>query len=82
MHCLYSESKSRPTLNKTQVQFASTMHNFGTVGSEVSRLKWMFGRNYQDDAYSASTFNGEWTASYAVIMKNNRLMNPIAVEKD
>jgi hypothetical protein len=40
------------------------MHNFGTVGSEVSRLKWMFGRNYQD-AYSASTFNGEWTASYA-----------------
>jgi hypothetical protein len=41
-----------------------------------------FGRNYQDDAYSASTFNGEWTASYAVIMKNNRLMNPIAVEKD
>jgi hypothetical protein len=58
------------------------MHNFGTVGSEVSRLKWMFGRNYQDDAYSASTFNGEWTASYAVIMKNNRLMNPIAVEKE
>jgi hypothetical protein len=48
-------------LNKTQVQFASTMHNFGTVGSEVSRLKWMFGRNYQDDATAQvlSTENGQ-----------------------
>lgn len=68
-------------LNKVQVQFAETMHNFGTVGSEVSRLKWMFGRNYQDDAYSASTFNGDWTAAYAVIFKNNSIMNPIAEEK-
>lgn len=68
-------------LNKVQVQFASTMHNFGTIGSEVSRLKWMFGRNYQDDAYSASTFNADWTDAYSVILKNNRLMNPIAAEK-
>ncbi|RDI58434.1 SusD/RagB family nutrient-binding outer membrane lipoprotein [Flavobacterium glaciei] len=68
-------------LNKVQVQFAGTMQNFGTVGSEVSRLKWMFGRNYQDDAYSASTFNGDWTSSYAVILKNNRIMNPIAAER-
>jgi hypothetical protein len=68
-------------LNQAQVQFARTMHNFGTVGSEVSRLKYMFGRNYQDDAYSASTFNGDWANSYAVILKNNSIMNPLATER-
>jgi hypothetical protein len=68
-------------LNKTQLQFASTMHEFGTVGSEVSRLKYMFGRNYKDRAYSASTFNGDWESAYAVILKNNQLMDPIAKEK-
>lgn len=68
-------------LNKTQTQFAATMHEFGTVGSEVSRLKWMFGRNYRDDAYSPSTFNADWEDAYAVIMQNNRLMQPIAEEK-
>lgn len=67
-------------LNKTQAQFAETMQSFGTVGSEVSRLKWMFGRNYRDDAYSATTFNDQWEESYAVILKNNRLMTPLAEE--
>lgn len=68
-------------LNKIQTQFASTMHEFGTVGSEVSRLKWMFGRNYQDDAYSASTFNGDWENSYQVILKNIQVMTPLAEAK-
>lgn len=68
-------------LNKIQTQFASTMQGFGTVGSEVSRLKWMFGRNYQDDAYSASTFNGDWEDSYQVILKNIQVMTPLAEAK-
>ena len=68
-------------LNRIQTQFASTMHEFGTVGSEVSRLKWMFGRNYQDDAYSATTFNGDWEDSYQVILKNIRVMTPLAEAK-
>lgn len=68
-------------LNKVQLQFAETMQSFGTVGSEVSRLKYMFGRSYQDDAYSASTFNGDWENSYAVILKNIRVLAPIAEQK-
>ena len=68
-------------LNKAQVQFAETIHEFGTVGSEVSRLKWMYGRNYQDDAYSASTFNGGWEDAYTEVIKNIRVMTPIAEEK-
>ena len=78
-----SESAANPDLllNKIQTQFGSTMHEFGTVGSEVSRLKWMFGRNYQDDAYSASTFNGDWENSYQVILKNIQVMTPLAEAK-
>ena len=38
-------------LNKVQTEFAGAMQSFGTVGAEVSRLKYMFGRSYQDDAY-------------------------------
>ena len=68
-------------LNKIQTQFARTMHEFGTVGSEVSRLKYMFGRNYQDDAYSASTFNADWEDSYQVILKNIQVMTPLAEAK-
>lgn len=68
-------------LNKVQTEFAGAMQSFGTVGAEVSRLKYMFGRSYQDDAYSASTFNGTWASAYAVILKNNRLIAPIAEEK-
>jgi hypothetical protein len=40
----------------------------------------MFGRDYQN-AYSASFFNTEWEYSYRSILKNIRLMNPIAEEK-
>lgn len=76
-----SEANVDLLLNGVQTQFASTMQGFGTVGSEVSRLKWMFGRNYQDDAYSASTFNGDWEDSYQVILKNIRVLTPIAEAK-
>jgi hypothetical protein len=76
-----SEANVDLLLNSVQTQFASTMQGFGTVGSEVSRLKWMFGRNYQDDAYSASTFNGDWENSYQVILKNIRVLTPIAEAK-
>jgi hypothetical protein len=68
-------------LNKIQVQFARTMHEFGTVGSEVSRLKYMFGRDYLNRAYSATTFNAEWENSYSVVLKNINIMNSIALPK-
>lgn len=76
-----SQADPNLLLNKIQIQFASTIQEFGTIGSEVSRLKYMFGRNYQDDAYSASTFNGQWGDSYQVILKNIQVMTPLAEAK-
>jgi hypothetical protein len=67
-------------LNGVQVNFAQAMQDFGTTGAEVSRLKWMFGRNYLN-AYSAASFNASWRLSYRAILKNLQVMNPIAVEK-
>jgi hypothetical protein len=67
-------------LNGVQLKFAQTMQYFGNSGAEVTRLKYMFGRDYQN-AYSASFFNTEWEYSYRSILKNVRLMNPIAEAK-
>ncbi len=67
-------------LNGVQLKFAQTMQFFGNSGAEVTRLKYMFGRDYQN-AYSASFFNTEWEYSYRSILKNIRLMNPIAEQK-
>lgn len=67
-------------LNGVQLKFAQTMQYFGNSGAEVTRLKYMFGRDYQN-AYSASFFNTEWEYSYRSILKNIRLMNPIAEGK-
>jgi hypothetical protein len=76
-------SASNPDLlvNEMQTEFAESIQEFGNVGGELSRIRYMFGRNYRDDAYSASTFNEEWTDSYSVILKNARLLEPIAAEK-
>ncbi len=75
-------SASNPDLllNGVQLKFANTMQYFGNSGAEVTRLKYMFGRDYQN-AYSASFFNTEWEFSYRSILKNIRLMQPIAEEK-
>jgi hypothetical protein len=75
-------SASNPDLllNGVQLKFAQTIQYFGNSGAEVTRLKYMFGRDYQN-AYSASFFNTEWEYSYRSILKNIRLMNPIAEEK-
>ncbi|RTY71355.1 SusD/RagB family nutrient-binding outer membrane lipoprotein [Flavobacterium sp. LB2P53] len=67
-------------LNGVQVEFAQAVQLLGTSGSEVSRLKYMSGRDYQN-AYGASFFNTEWQISYRSILKNIRVMNPIATEK-
>lgn len=75
-------SASNPDLllNGVQLKFANTIQYFGNSGAEVTRLKYMYGRDYQN-AYSASFFNTEWEYSYRSIIKNIRLMNPIATEK-
>jgi hypothetical protein len=66
-------------LNAVQLNFADGVHFLGDAGAEVTRLKYMFGRNYQN-AYGAAFFNPDWSTFYRGVIKNVRVMNPIAEE--
>lgn len=67
-------------LNGAQLNFARMVQEFGLTGSEVSRLKNMFGRNY-NNAYGAAFFDASWRLAYRDVIKNIRVMTPIAEEK-
>lgn len=67
-------------LNGVQVSFANMTQNFGTTAAEVTRLKYMSGRNY-NNAYSPSDFDNNWRLAYRNVVKNIRVMNPIAEGK-
>lgn len=67
-------------LNSVQLEFAQAMQEFGEASAEVSRLKYMNGRNYQS-AYGATNFDNAWEDSYVGVMNNLRVMNKIAEAK-
>lgn len=67
-------------LNGIQLNFAEMTQNFGTTGAEVTRLKYMSGRNY-NNAYSPSYFDTDWRLAYRNVVKNIKVMNPIAQSK-
>ena len=46
-------------LNAVQEDFARLIQSLGNDGAELTRIDYMFGRNYQN-AYSPSEFNNEW----------------------
>jgi len=68
-------------LNGVQTAFADLIQSLGTAASEVSRLEYMYGRNYQN-AYSPAYFNSEWRMAYVGVLKNIRVMAPIAEAKN
>lgn len=76
------ESLANPNflLNAAQNNFARNMQDFGRNSMEVTRITNMFGRNYLN-AYSPSSQDNEWEESYQGVIKNIRLMNPIAEAK-
>jgi hypothetical protein len=67
-------------INSIQVDFASTVQLFGTTASQVTRINYMNGRNYQN-AFGANFFDTRWRNAYQRVIKNIREMNPIAEEK-
>lgn len=67
-------------LNGVQVDFAYAMEEFGRAGSEVTRLSYMYGRNYQN-AYGPTYFDESWRLVYQKVFKNIQVMNVIAKEK-
>jgi hypothetical protein len=64
-------------LDGVQISFGDAIHYLGEPAAEVTRLKYMFGRNYQN-AYSAAFFDSDWSTMYRRILKNIRTLTPIA----
>ena len=61
-------------LNGVQEDFARFVQGFGDTGSELTRIDYMYGRNYAD-VYSPQSFNGLWTSAYQGMREDLRLMN-------
>lgn len=66
-------------INAIQIDFAYLVESFGSTGSAVTRIDYMSGRDYQN-AYSPSSFNGNWSSAYQTIMLDIKQMNMIAEE--
>lgn len=66
-------------LNSVQLQFALLAEGFGTESAEVTRVGYMFGRDYRN-AYSAANFNAEWSRAYATILADLSILYPLAEE--
>ena len=67
-------------LSGAQLNFARMVHDYGVTGSEVARIRNMFGRNY-NNAYGAAYFDTSWEFAYRDVIKNIRVMTPIAEDK-
>ena len=68
-------------LNAVQVNFAFFVESFGYTGSQVTRIGYMNGRDYQN-AYSPAAFNGRWSSAYRGMMLDLKEMNVLAQEKE
>ena len=64
-------------LNGIQEDFARFVQGFGDIGSELTRIDYMSGRNYAD-VYSPQTFNGLWRSAYQGMREDIRIMNALA----
>ena len=51
-------------LNSIQLAYASNMDDFNDLGAEVTRIDYMFGRDYFNN-YSGATLNGIWSRTYS-----------------
>lgn len=54
-------------LNHIQLSYRSAISTFNNRSAELSRIDYMFGRNYQN-AYGSGTMNNPWSQLYSSIM--------------
>lgn len=64
-------------LNAIQVNFGYLVESFGATGAELTRIDYMYGRDYPN-AYSPATFDGRWSLAYHSILNNIKAMQPLA----
>jgi hypothetical protein len=67
-------------LNAIQEDFATWTHNFGNIGSDLTRITYMYGRTYQQ-VYSPNTFDYYWETAYQGMLEDIRLMKVLAAER-
>ncbi|MEB8344969.1 SusD/RagB family nutrient-binding outer membrane lipoprotein [Flavobacteriaceae bacterium KMM 6898] len=66
-------------LNGIQLSFTSLVESFGRTGAELTRIDYMFGRDYRN-VYSPANFDGEWTLAYTQIRTDIKALTPLAEE--
>lgn len=68
-------------LNGIQLSFVSLVESLGRTGAEMTRVDYMFGRDYRN-VYSPASFDGEWTTAYTQIRTDINALKPLAVEAE
>lgn len=61
------------TMNGILVRTGQFTNSIGSYGSQFTRIRNMFGNNYQE-VFGAATFNGVWNQAYADIINDIRTM--------
>ena len=64
-------------LNAIQEDFAGWSHTIGNIGSDLTRITYLYGRVYAQ-AYDPGDFNGTWSDAYQVMLEDIRLLNILA----
>jgi hypothetical protein len=64
-------------LNQIQLSFGGMVNSVGNVGAELTRIEYMFGKNYVN-VYQPSSFTGTWSSAYAGILEDIKAMEALA----
>jgi len=64
-------------LNQIQLSFGSGVNAMGNYGAELTRIEYMFGKNYVN-VYQPSSFSGVWSSKYAGILEDIKAMDVLA----
>jgi len=66
-------------LTEIQLDFSSFMYSIGDNGSELTRIEYMFGRNYENN-YQPVSSNGIWSLAYQAMFSDMKGAEAIAIE--
>jgi len=66
-------------MTEIQLDFANFIYQIGDNGSELTRIEYMFGRNYVNN-YQPVSSNGIWSLAYQAMFSDMKQAEAIAVE--
>jgi len=64
-------------MNQIQLSFRGLVQSMGGYGSELTRIEYMFGKNYVN-VYQPSSFQGAWSTAYATLLEDIKAMEALA----